>query len=145
MAIAGLATAASPFLIGQQAAGAAVTQAGDSQTRNLVTDAGGVMRCSVGLDTTHNTDNADQPFFEFVAIVGGDGACTDSVSHEGTARYRDEGGRLRTTRFVGYLALGGNIQGAYTSTSVTVVSSFDNCFEINGSADCQITVTASPK
>jgi hypothetical protein len=145
MAIAGLATAASPFLIGQQAAGAAVTRAGDFQTRNLVTDAGGVMRCSVGLETTHNTDNADQPFFEFVAIVGGDGGCTDSVSHAGTARYRDEGGRLRTTRFGGYLALAGNIQGAYTSTSVTVVSTFINCDESNGTADCQVTVTASPK
>jgi hypothetical protein len=145
MAIAGLATAASPFLIGQQAAGAAVTRAGDSQTRNLVTDGGGVMRCSVGLQTTHNTDNAGQPVFEFLAIVGGDGGCTDSVAHAGTARYRDEGGRLRTTAFGGYLALAGNIQGAYTSTSVTVVSTFNNCDESNGTADCQITVTASPK
>jgi hypothetical protein len=61
MTAAGLATAATPLLLGQQAAGAAQTEARDEASLTFVDNSGQAVTCGVEVNAQHNTDDASQP------------------------------------------------------------------------------------
>jgi len=142
MAAAGLLTAATPLVLGQQAAGAAVTTDEDSVEITFVaTSTGETITCTAGLEAVHDTDDPDQPELRIGPWLSGPGVpCIDATARI-TASYEDQDGIIRTTRIDGSGAPGGVVQGAYSNTSVTVEFSYDDC----QSSVCGVTLTASPK
>ena len=144
MAAAGLLTAATPFVLGQQAAGAAVTTDEDAAEVTFVTRSGGqTITCLADVFATHDTDDADQPELQISSSLSGPQvACIDAVGRI-TATYEDQDGITRTARVDATGAPGLVVQGAYTGTSVTVHFFWNDC-ETSVSV-CEATLTASPK
>lgn len=144
MTAAGLATAALPLLFGQQVAGAAVTTAQDEQGLTFVTGTGQTITCTSSLETTHNTDNANQPRLEWRTLLSGAQACFEAIATDITATYKDSEGVTRTLHSGARSVTAGSVSGAYTATSVRADVHFFNC-EPQQSASCDVTLTASPK
>jgi hypothetical protein len=143
MAAAGFATAAAPFVLGQQAAGAAETTATDQGSLQFVTFSGATVQCNASLTAIHDTDNPNQPELRWGMELEGAG-CFDGLTTRTTATYKDEGGTTRSSQALTFELSSGFVQGAYTDTSVTTVFGFDNC-DPQRSGACSITLTASPK
>jgi hypothetical protein len=144
MAAAGLATAATPLLFGQQVAGAAVTTADDEESLTFVTQGGATVTCTASVIAVHDTDNADQPRLEWNTSLTGDAECFDDFLTFVTATYNDSEGVTRTATFSASGATGGGVTGAYTATSVSANVNFRNC-DSTQSTSCEVTMTASPK
>jgi hypothetical protein len=146
MAAAGLATAATPFVLGHQSVGAAESTAFDEDSLQFVTFSGATIECTATLGATHDTDDPNQPELRWgMGIVGGDvSLCQEALSTSSTATYKDEGGTTRTARFAASGVGVGAIQGAYDDTSVTTNFIFGNC-DPEQSDECILTLTASPK
>jgi hypothetical protein len=145
MAAAGLATAAAPLVLGQQPAGAAVTTANGGKTWVLVTSSGAFVECTATLSATHNTDDPNHPRLSFGTGFGGQSAACFDIETSITATYKDSEGVLRTVDFSLFAGpTGGNIDGAYTATSVRADFHYKDC-DPNRNASCDVTVTASPK
>jgi hypothetical protein len=144
MAAAGLMTAASPLLLGQQVAGAAVTSANDEDSLTFVTDSGQPLTCTTSVTAQHNTDNRNQPALTWSSGRSGQG-CFENVFTALTVTYKDSEGVTRTLSYGTFDAgPSGTITGAYSATSVRSDVHFFNCDE-GRSATCDITVVASPK
>jgi hypothetical protein len=142
MAAAGLMTAATPLVLGQQPAGAAVTTDDDEAEITFETRSGGqTITCLAQLEVVHDTDDADQPELSVSPSLSGPvAACTDTVTRV-TATYKDQDGITRTSTVDGLGAPGLVVQGAYSATSATVHFFYDDC----QSSTCDVTLTASPK
>jgi hypothetical protein len=144
MAAAGLATAATPFVLGHQAAGAAETSASDSETLQFVTFSGAELECTGFLTVVHDTDDGNQPALKWNLGLDGDDECRDAYTTDTTASYKDGQGTARTTNVFALGLSVGDVRGAYTNTSVTTVLRFDNCDPFHG-LPCSMTLRASPK
>jgi hypothetical protein len=142
MAAAGLATAAAPFVFGQQASGAAETTATDQGSLQFVTFSGATVQCNATLTAVHDTDT-NQPELRWGMMLNGAG-CFEALFTTTTATYKDEGGTTRSSQARASSLSTGFVQGAYSGTSVTTVFAFDNC-DPQTSGACSITLTASPK
>ena len=145
MAAAGLATAATPLLFGQEVAGAAVTAADDSVSLTFVTNnTGQTVTCTASLDARHDTDNSSQPELTWATGLEGVPACFESFSSFVTATYKDSEGVTRTVTGSAFKTTSGSATGAYTATSVRADITFFNC-DFSRSAACDVTLIASPK
>jgi hypothetical protein len=144
MVATGLMTAATPLVLGQQPAGAAVTSDHDEAEITFVTESGGQeITCFADLEAIHDTDQPDQPVFEISpSLSGPQGACIDVVVRI-TASYKDQDGITRTTTVDGTGAPVIVVQGAYTNTTATVDFSYGDCD--TSSSSCGVILTASPK
>jgi hypothetical protein len=140
---AGLATAASPFILAQQPAGAAVTNAFDRESTTFQAS-GTTVECTAHLTAVHDTDNPDQPVLSWTTSMGGDEACRDDFEIFVAVTYKDEAGTARSSQMYAESLTFGHISGAYTDTSVTTLFRFRNC-DTMPSPECDVTLTASPK
>jgi len=144
MAAAGLATAASPFVLGQGAAHAAQTSAQDSETLQFVTDEGVLIECTGSVTAWHDTDDPNNPEMRVYTSISGDNDCYDNFLMTSTATYRDKNGTPQRSIVSSYSIQSGTYANAKTNTSAKVEFLFLNCDESQG-LECTITLTASPK
>jgi hypothetical protein len=144
MAGAGLATAAAPFILGQQVAAAAQTSASDIETiRFIKEDDHFITECTASLSTVHNTDDPNQPSLSFTTGLTDGPGCLD-VGIQVTASYKDQDGITRTADFAATSTSSGTVRGAYTNTTVTAQYFWFSC-DSTQSSRCSVTLTASPK
>ena len=144
MAAAGLATAASPFVLGQGAASAAQTSAQDSKTLQFVTDEGVLIGCTGSVTAWHDTDDPNNPEMRVYTSISGDNDCYDYFLMTSTATYRDKNGTPQRSVVSSYSIQSGTYANAKSNTSVRVEFVFLNCDESQG-LECTIRLTASPK
>jgi hypothetical protein len=146
MAVAGLAAAAAPFVLGQQSVGAAPSTASDEDSLQFVTLSGATIQCNASMQATHDTDDPNQPELGWTMGLGGSSTlCFENFTTLATATYKDVGGPTRRSQHFSPGLAAGTIQGAYTDTSVTTVFAFGNCDPAQSGGQCSITLTASPK
>jgi hypothetical protein len=143
MAAAGLATAATPFVLGQPGASAAEKRAGDAKTTQFVDDGGVSFECTYSLNVTHDTDEPNQPTLQWHLAVFGDPQC-DNVLISTTASYKDVDGITRRSRNLFITDGGGSVEGAYSSPTVTSSYEFFECDPFH-EIPCTVTLTATPK
>jgi hypothetical protein len=138
--------AAAPLIFFQQAAGAAVKSASDSDSLQFVTTDGVLIECGISITATHNTNDAAQPRLSFTTgTAGGNTRCGTHALLEVVATYKDENGKTRSAAFAVFnQTSSGIIQGAYTAPTVTLTAEYFNC-DPEQSNNCSVTVTASPK
>jgi hypothetical protein len=145
MTAAGLATAATPVLFGQEVAGAAVTSAEDTKALTFISDSGESVTCGVTLNAFHNTDDSSQPKLEWWMGASADGqGCFDDLGVVINATYKDREGVTRTLQYGSDNLTGGWVTGAYSATSVRAQVWWHHCDQLP-TATCTVTVTASPK
>ena len=144
LAAVGLLTAGTPLVLGAQPAGAAETFDEDEVELTIVTESGGdTIECFAHLTAIHDTDDADQPTFDFGVGVGGDTAACIDTAVTMTASYKDQDGITRTTTVSSTGGPAAVVQGAYTNTTVTAEVFWSDCDTTV--AVCEATLTASPK
>ena len=143
MTAAGLATAATPLLLGQQAAGATIPPPSDQKTLDFVTRAGERLSCRVSLYVTYH-DGPDQPQLLWATVMDGPTGCVDDFATGVTATYKDSEGVVQTVTSLGPGETGGSVTGAYPATSVSANVYFHNCDSVQ-SPSCSVTVAGSPK
>jgi hypothetical protein len=148
MTAVGLATAATPFLIGQEVAGAAQTTASADGSLTFARQSDNAeVTCRAILSALHNTDDPDHPYVlvteTFGYTTGHERECFDDTFVTLTVTYRDANGRTQTTESragPGSLRVGG----AKSNVSVRMDTYYSDC-DADVSESCDNIVTASPK
>ena len=144
MAAAGLATVATPFVVGQTGAAAAESQAIAGGDLTFVATGGQTVTCHADLIVVHDTDDQTHPALAFNTFLSGAGPCLQDLRTTTTASYRDADGRAQTSVVTALETTAGRIGGAYGPTSVTTVVQYMSCDEAQ-SESCSLTLKASPK
>ena len=145
LAAAALCVAVVPLAAGQLPASAAQTSVHSQAALTFVDINGATVTCTIFNDSTHNTDNPNQPY----ATVGGgesgaSNSCFDLVLMTLTIRYKDKNGTVRTSSFSSFATGAARVEGAYSAITTSVKAEYFDC-DSSRSATCQITASAAPK
>jgi hypothetical protein len=139
---AGLLLAASPLIIGQQAAGGAVTEAEDEAILEFVDYDGVLNECRSVLAASHNTNDPNHPELLVglgLAVISGP-SCFD-VGSTIEATYKDDDG-VRRSALVGGDFL--QLDGAYSEISVSLTARYTQCDPVH-ELPCEVELHAAPK
>lgn len=143
LAASGVLLAAVPVAMMQQPAAAAETTDFTFASVTFIPVGGGAATCRIDNNSTHNTDDPNQPYVEVQVVLEGGGPCISNVGTTITISYKDKGG-VRRTASSGQLNGGTlKVEGAYSSITTTAHAQYFSCS--SSSASCEATAVAHPK
>lgn len=146
MLLSGSAFAALPFLAGQQPAGAAVSHDNRSASLMFLDTAGHSVTCTLTDNSTHNTDQPNNPFALAEGSISGGSECSGFLTV--VINFNDVQGTLRGALAEAQVQSGQTVplfvSGAYTSINTSATIRFDSC-DVQMNENCVLGVTTSPK